>query len=136
MIYLLDTSVVIDLLRGKLVNVRERFRSARTDGATIAISSIALFELWYGVARSGRIRENTERLRFLLSGDIAVLPFEDEDAMIAGKLRAGLEAKGTPIGGYDLLIAAHALRIGATLVTGNVSEFARVPGLSLADWTK
>jgi tRNA(fMet)-specific endonuclease VapC len=94
-----------------------------------------LYELWYGVARSERRRENAERLRVFLSGNITVVPFEEEDAATAGELRATLEGAGTPIGPYDLLIAAQALRSGATLITANVSEFARVHGLDWQDWT-
>ena len=63
-----------------------------------------------------------------------MLPFEPEDAAHAGDIRAELEKAGTPIGHYDYLIAAQARRRGATLVTANVREFARVPGLLLADW--
>jgi tRNA(fMet)-specific endonuclease VapC len=87
------------------------------------------------VARSARRRENAERLRVFLSGGIAVDAFSEEDAMTAGELRATLEAAGTPIGPYDLLITAQALRSDATLVTANVSELARVPGLQWQDWT-
>jgi tRNA(fMet)-specific endonuclease VapC len=72
-----------------------------------------------------------ERLRHFLAGPIDVAPFGEEDAAVAGELRAALEAKGTPIGPYDLLIAAQSLRSGATLVTANTSEFARVKGLAL-----
>jgi tRNA(fMet)-specific endonuclease VapC len=115
--------------------VRERLRRAAADGASIVVSSIVLFELWYGVARSGRCEENAERLRVFLSGNIGVLPFGDGDASIAGDLRASLEANGTMIGPYDLLIAAQALRTGATLVTANTAEFARVPGLVWEDWS-
>lgn len=82
-----------------------------------------------------RRRENTERLRVFLSGSIAVLPFDDEDAVIAGDLRAALEADGRPIGPYELLIAAQALRTGSVLVTANVDEFARVQGLDWRDWS-
>jgi tRNA(fMet)-specific endonuclease VapC len=85
--------------------------------------------------RADRRRENAERLRVFLSGKIDVAPFAQEDAAIAGDLRATLEAAGTPIGPYDLLIAAQALRTGTTLVTANVSEFARVPGLLWQDRT-
>jgi tRNA(fMet)-specific endonuclease VapC len=134
-IYFLDTNVVIALIKGVLV-VRERLRRAIEERATVAISSLVFFELWYGAAKSERPRETTERLRLFLSADIAVVPFEEEDAATAGDLRASLGAKGTPIGPYDVLIAAHALRIGATLVTANVSELARVPGLTVEDWTK
>ena|SRR5258708_368876 len=135
MTYFLDTNVVIALLKNMPAAVREQFRRARAGGASIMISSIVLFELWYGIARSERRQENLERLRVFLSGDITVVPFEDDDAIKAGELRAELEAAGTPIGPYDLLIAAQALRSGATLVTANVSEFSRVRGLNWQDWT-
>ncbi len=75
-----------------------------------------------------------ERLRAFLSGNIGVLAFEAEDAGIAGDLRAQPEARGTPIGPYDLLIAAQAVRTGATLVTANAREFGRVRGLACQDW--
>ncbi len=94
-----------------------------------------LYELWYGVARSERRRENAQRLRIFLSGNIDLIPFDEEDAVAAGDLRAALEAAGKPIGPYDLVIGAQALRSGATLVTANVSEFARVRGLAWEDWT-
>jgi tRNA(fMet)-specific endonuclease VapC len=88
-----------------------------------------LHELWYGVARSARRRENAERLRTFLSGGIEVAGFDEDDARTAGDLRATLEAAGTLMGPYDLLIAAQALCTSATLVTVNLAEFARVPGL-------
>lgn len=132
---LLDTNAVIAVLRNQPARIRERLRRAVTEEAAITVSSIVLFELWYGVARSGRRQENAERLRTFLAGDIGILPFEESDAAIAGDLRAGLEASGAMIGPYDLLIAAQALRTGTTLVTANTSEFARVPGLSWEDWS-
>ncbi len=135
MSYLLDTNAVIALLKNQPVTFRRRLRRAVSKDAAVAVSSIVLFELWYGVARSGRRRENAERLRVFLSGGIDVSPFTQEDALTAGDLRATLDAGGTPIGPYDLLIAAQALRSGATLVTANVSEFARVPGLLWQNWT-
>jgi tRNA(fMet)-specific endonuclease VapC len=133
--YVLDTNVVIALLRNKPAIVRERFRRALSEDAIIIVSSVVLFELWYGVARSERRKENTERLQVFLAGDVRVQPFEEGDASIAGDLRATLEIGGTPIGPYDLLIASQALRAGATLVTANTSEFARVIGLVWQDWT-
>ena len=135
MSYLLDTNAVIALLKNQPATFRRRLRRAVSKDAAIAISSIVLFELWYGVARSDRRRENAERLLVFLSGGIEVAPFTQEDAATAGDLRAALEAAGTPIGPYDLLIAAQALRTGTTLVTANVSEFARVPRLLWQDWT-
>jgi tRNA(fMet)-specific endonuclease VapC len=133
--YLLDTNAVIALLRDHPSGVRGRMRRVTSQGASIAVSSLVLYELWYGVAKSQRRRDNAERLRIFLSGNLHVIPFDEEDAVAAGDLRAMLEAAGTPIGPYDLLIAAQGLRSGATLVTANVSEFARVPGLAWEDWT-
>jgi tRNA(fMet)-specific endonuclease VapC len=133
--YLLDTNAVIALLKSQPAGVRGRLRRAVSRGASIGVSSAVLYELWYGVARSERRRDNAERLRVFLSGNIDVVPFDEQDAVTAGDLRATLENAGTPIGPYDLLIAAQALRSGATLVTANISEFARVRGLAWQDWT-
>ena len=133
--YLLDTNAVIALLKDQPPNVRNRLRRLVRRGVSIAVSTIVLYELWYGVARSQRRRENAERLRVSLSGNIDVARFDEDDAVTAGDLRAALETAGTPIGPYDLLIAAQALRSSATLVTANVSEFARVRGLDWQDWT-
>jgi tRNA(fMet)-specific endonuclease VapC len=133
--YLLDTNAVIALLKDEPAIFRKRLRRAVSRGAAIAVSSIVLYELWYGVARSARRRENAERLRVFLSGGIEVSAFDEEDARTAGDLRATLEGVGTPIGPYDLLIAAQALRTGATLVTANVAEFTRVPDLQWQDWS-
>jgi tRNA(fMet)-specific endonuclease VapC len=133
--YLLDTNAVVALLRNRPAGVRERYREAQKSGDYLAVSSVVLFELWYGVENSGRVQENAERLRVLLSGDLDLLDFDDEDAQAAGRVRAALEKIGTPIGAYDLLIAGQALRRGLTVVTANTSEFTRVTGLSWEDWT-
>jgi tRNA(fMet)-specific endonuclease VapC len=87
------------------------------------------------VEKSGRVKENTERLRVLLSGDLDLLDFDDQDARAAGRVRSALEKTGTPIGAYDLLIAGQALRRGLTVVTANTSEFSRVAERSWEDWT-
>jgi len=133
--YLLDTNAVLALLRSKPASVRERYRQAEGSGDYLALSSVVLFELWYGVAKSSHVPENTERLKILLSGDLDLLDFDDEDARAAGQVRADLEKAGTPIGAYDLLIAGQALRRGLTVVTANTSEFSRVAGLGWEDWT-
>jgi tRNA(fMet)-specific endonuclease VapC len=133
--YLLDTNVVIALLGNRPPLVRTRFRQTVASGEAIALSSIVLFELWYGVARSQRRQENEERLRVFLSADIGVLPFDIEDAEISGDIRGALQRVGTPIGPYDLLIAGQAVRTGSTLITANAREFARVPGLDWQDWS-
>lgn len=134
MIYLLDTNAVVAILRDRPDSTRHRLRQAFDDGEEVAVSSVALFELWYGVARSERQQENADRLRTFLSGEIAIVAFEDQDAIIGGRLRRTLELVGMPIVPYDLLIAAHAIRLEATLVTANVSEFARIDGLLWEDW--
>lgn len=133
--YLLDTNAVVALLRNKPARVRERYRDAEASGDCLALSSVVLFELWYGVAKSSQVPENTERLRVLLSGDLDLVDFDDEDARTAGQVRAALEKNGTPIGAYDVLIAGQALRRGLTVVTANTTEFSRVTGLSWEDWT-
>jgi tRNA(fMet)-specific endonuclease VapC len=133
--YLLDTNAVAALLRNKPVEVRERYREAGAAGDYLALSSVVLFELWYGAAKSSQVQANNERLRVLLSGDLDLLDFDDEDARAAGHLRATLEKAGTPVGAYDLLIAGQALRRGLTVVTANTSEFSRVASLSWQDWT-
>lgn len=135
MTYLLDTNAVVALLKNQPAGVRNRLRDAKTEGAALAISSIVLFELWYGVARSKHHEQNAARLCLFLAGDIAVIEFGEGDAPVAGELRQALAAAGTPIGAYDLLIAAQALRTGAILVTANVAEFARVEGLAWQDWS-
>lgn len=134
--YLLDTNVVVALLRNKPAAVRERFRAADLAGDYLAVSSVVLFGLWYGVGKSTHVPENTERLRVFLSGDMDVLAFDDEDAKSAGRVRAALEKSGSTIGSYDLLIAGQALARGLTVVTANASEFARVQGLGWVDWTR
>jgi tRNA(fMet)-specific endonuclease VapC len=134
-IYLLDTNAVIALLKDHPPSVRQAFRRAMQDRIPIAVSSIVLFELWYGVAKSRQAAENSERLRIFLSGGLDIIFFDEEDAKAAGSIRASLEGKGTPIGPYDVLIAGQAVRHGARLVTANTNEFARVKGLDWEDWS-
>ena len=111
-------------------------QKATAAGGRILVSSIATFELWYGVGKSTKQEFNRKRLETFLAGPILVLPFEDADARVAGSVRAALEAIGKPIGAYGLLMAAQALRHQLTLVTANVSEFSRVKGLAWQDWAK
>ncbi len=133
--YLLDTNVCIALINGKPTDVRRRFEVALANGSSIATSSIAIFELRYGVAKSVKVEANHRRLEAFIAGPIDVLPFIVEDAGHAGVLRAKLEAKGKPIGAYDLLIASQALRLKYSLVTANAREFKRIPELLVEDWT-
>lgn len=134
--YLLDTNACIALINGNPASVRTRLEKTLATGAEISVSSVAVFELWYGVSKSSREEFNTKRLETFLAGPVVVLPFEDEDARIAGSVRAALEAAGKPIGAYDLLIAGQALARQLTLVTANVSEFSRVKGMVWQDWAK
>jgi tRNA(fMet)-specific endonuclease VapC len=130
----LDTNAVIAVLNERTSPVLTRIEEAITSGATLAISSIVLFELRYGAAKSARPERNAQRIADCLAGPIEVLPFESADAEEAGNIRAVLERAGTPIGPYDLLVAAQARRRDALLVTANEREFARVPRLKFEDW--
>ena len=136
MTYLLDTNACIALINGKPAAVRPRFHRVVQKGARVSVSTIVAFELWYGVAKSSQKEGNTNRLEIFLSGPLSLLPFDEEDAKVAGKVRAEIEAAGRPIGAYDLLIAGQALRHKMTLVTANTKEFRHVPGLAFEDWAK
>ena len=132
--YLLDTNACIALFNGNPPSVRAKFRKATDLGGQVFVSSIALFELWYGVAKSSRRDFNKKRLETFFAGPIHPLSFEDQDAETAGAIRADLESIGKPIGAYDLLIAGQAIRNKLTLITANLSEFARIKELAWADW--
>ena len=134
--YLLDTNACIALINRRSSAVRSRFQKAISGGARIYVSSVVTLELWYGVAKSVRQDLNTQRLEAFLAGPIISLPLEEQDARVAGSVRAALQASGTPIGAYDLLIAGQAMARQLVLVTANVSEFSRVKGLSWQDWAK
>jgi len=134
--YLLDTNACIALVGGRPPKVRDRFDLMLGKGRAVAVPSVAAFELWYGVEKSSRPGPNAERLRIFLERNVRIVDFDYEDARIAGTLRAGLESAGTPIGAYDYLIAGMALRHTLILVTANVREFARIPGLIWEDWTR
>ena len=134
--YLLDTNACIALINGTPPSVRAKFQKATQKGARVFVSSIAGFELWYGVAKSLRREFNRKRLEAFLAGPLHLFPFTDEDGEIAGAIRADLEAAGKPIGAYDVLMAGLAMRNKLTLVTANFSEFARIKGLTWTDWGK
>ena len=134
MTYLLDTNACIALINGQPEPVRRRFIRVSAAGDVIATSSVVLFELWYGIAKSQRPKMNAERVATFLSGPLDILDFTAEDAEHSGRVRAALEGLGKPIGAYDVLIAGQALRLKATLVTANSSEFGRVRGLRIQDW--
>jgi tRNA(fMet)-specific endonuclease VapC len=130
----LDTNAVIAVLNNKIPTFRMRIDAAIEAGRPLAISSIVLFELHYGAAKSTRPDRSAQRIADFLAGPIEVLPFDAEDAEEAGDIRAAPERVGTPIGPYDVLVAAQARRRDALLVTANSREFARVARLKIEDW--
>ncbi len=130
--YLLDTNICIYLIKQKPPKVLKHFKSHAV--GDIGISSITLAELRYGVSKSQHIERNRQAL------DEFILPLEIEDfdekaAAEYGTIRADLEKAGKPIGSMDMLIAAHALAFGATLVTNNTKEFKQIRSLKVVDWT-
>lgn len=136
MSYFLDTSTCVALLRPRASLVRMRAEQAIFSGERLLLSSIVIYELWYGVQKSERVAENIRKLQSLLSGSVEICPFYEDDARTAGEIRAQLELSGRGIGAYDTLIAGQCLNHNFTLVTANVSEFRRVKGLRWEDWTK
>lgn len=131
--YLLDTNMCIYALSGRYPQVQQRVD--RQASGRIAISAIVYGELQFGIARSSRREDALLRLD-TFTQIVAVLPLPVEAAEHYGEIRAVLAARGTPIGGNDLWIASHALAANVTLVTNNISEFERVPGLRLANWAE
>jgi tRNA(fMet)-specific endonuclease VapC len=130
----LDTNAVIAAVNQRKPSVRRRLEQVLVDRVTIGISTVVLYEMWYGIRKSMRPQANAEVLANFLALDVTLWPFEPEDAEEAGDIRAALERAGTPVGPYDILIAAQARRRSAVLITANEREFARVPGLKTEDW--
>jgi len=134
--YLLDTNACIAVINGKPASVRTRLQREFDAGARVLVSPIVAFELWYGVAKSARQQANAKLLATFFAGPLSMLAFDEEDAKVVGKLRAEIEAAGKPIGAYDLLIAAQAMRHELILVTANAREFGRINQLRWQDWAK
>lgn len=131
-VYHLDTSIVSHLLREPLGPVNERIRNVGL--SNIAISIIVAAELKFGAAK-----RNSKKLTAGIEDFLArtpVLPFEAPADDVYSELRTRLERAGTPIGGNDMLIAAHALALNATLVTDNEREFSRIEGLRVENWRR
>lgn len=128
--YMLDTNIISDLIRNPQGKAAKRIAKVGEDN--ICTSIIVAAELRYGCAKSGSDR----LLRVVedLLGEIDVLPLEIPADSEYGGIRAELEAAGRPIGGNDLLIAAHAYATGAIIVTANADEFKRVRGLKVENW--
>jgi tRNA(fMet)-specific endonuclease VapC len=127
---MLDTNIVSDLIRNPQGQVAEKLAAHGTSG--VCISIIVAAELRYGAAKKGSARLQSRVEGVLERMD--VLPFDRPCDDEYGRLRATLEAAGTPIGPTDMFIAAHALAIKAALITDNLRKFRRVPRLSVANW--
>jgi tRNA(fMet)-specific endonuclease VapC len=128
---MLDTNICIYILNKRPLHVIEKLE--QLFDTNIMLSSIVVAELQYGAEKSQTPVKNRLRLQEFLN-DFSLEPFSVESAIQAGIIRSKLEKLGTPIGDYDYLIAAHALELGATLVTNNIKEFRRVEGLKLENW--
>jgi tRNA(fMet)-specific endonuclease VapC len=129
--YMLDTNTCIYILNNRPAQVAQKFEEHKSN--RILLSSIVVTELRYGAEKSQTPEANRLRLEEFITGFL-LEPFSIEAGMQAGIIRSILEKQGTPIGHYDYLIAAHALEVGATLVTNNLKEFKRVKGLKLENW--
>jgi tRNA(fMet)-specific endonuclease VapC len=121
------------ILNGKFLTATERFlKCAKSD---VKIPSVVLYELYYGAEKSQQRERNLGKIRTFIS-ELEIVPFDEQAAECAGKIRANLERNGQVIGGNDMLIAAVALANNASLVTNNTREFERVSGLVIENWVQ
>ena len=130
--FLLDTNIVIYVIKQRPHPVLEIFN--RHHGR-MAISAVTLAELVHGAEKSSDVSQNTAVVEDFVSR-LAVLPYDDKAAWHYGNIRAALEKMGQPIGINDLHIAAHVRSNGLTLVSNNLREFEKVPGLLLENWAR
>jgi tRNA(fMet)-specific endonuclease VapC len=128
--YVLDTNTLIYYFKGQGQVTQNLIN---TPAESIIISTIVVFELQVGIAKSNSPTKRIQQLQQLLS-KVQQVDFDREMAISAATIRAQLEQQGTPIGPMDILIAGTAMSLQATLVTHNVREFARIPDLKIADW--
>jgi tRNA(fMet)-specific endonuclease VapC len=129
---MLDTDICIYIIKRRPPLVLDRFSAFPV--RDIGISSITLAELEYGATKSAQPRKNREALEEFVS-PLDVAGFDRDAAEAYGRIRTALEKKGLPIGAMDMLIAAHALSLSVSLVTNNETEFRRVSGLRVENWT-
>ena len=131
MTYLLDTNTCIYAINKRYTKLKQKLLTVLPDD--IAISTITVGELEYGAAKS-KWGDRTRQTLYAFLSNYTILPFDNADAICFGNLRATFALAGTPIGAYDVMIAAQGLTKGLTVVTNNTKEFSRVPGLDLEDW--
>ena len=131
MIYLLDTNICIYALNRRPPEVLEKLRSISR--SAVAVSVITVLELRQGAEKSQDPEKAHQKLDFFLSS-IRALPFDEDAALVAARIRAILERQGRPVGDLDSLIAAHALAQDLILVTNNLREFERIPDLRAETW--
>ena len=129
--FLIDSSTCVSILRNRLPRAVERVRASPVE--QLAISSISIAELYHGAAKSADSQREIRKIQNLLTL-IRPVDFGSDASVAYGFVRSVLEQKGQLIGPLDMLIAAHALAVSATLVTHNTREYRRVPGLTLEDW--
>jgi tRNA(fMet)-specific endonuclease VapC len=129
--YMLDTDICSYIIRERPVSVLEKFK--RIDTSNLCISAVTQAELLYGIAKSSSKKVNREIVDDFI-GRLVVLDWNSAAAEKYGELRADLESKGKTIGNMDMMIAAHALSIGATVVTNNIRHFSTVPRLKSINW--
>ena len=128
--YMLDTNIVIYTIKNRPEQVRKVFKQHENQ---MCISAVTKGELIYGTERSSQPERNLADIEGLIAR-LEVAPFEDHASEHFGQLRAELYRIGKPIGPYDMMIAGHARAMGLILVTNNMKEFARVPGLRVENW--
>ncbi len=130
--YLLDTNICIYAMNGRYPKLSDQLLQINPDD--ICVSSITVGELEYGAAKS-RWGDRTRQVMRAFLANYEILSFTEKDAIIFGQLRAQLAFSGTPIGAYDVMIAAQGVAGNHTVVTHNTKEFSRIPGIVLEDWT-
>lgn len=129
--FVLDTNICIRLLKGNSPQILKRIENI--PNRDIVIPAIVRFELYYGSYKSEKKDETLKKLNDFLNF-FDTIDIDNQVAEIAGIIRAELDKKGTPVGPYDLLIAASAIPERYTLVTHNTKEFSRIDGLVMEDW--
>ena len=129
--YMLDTNICIYLIKRQPREVIDKFQGIAP--GEIAISSVTVAEMMYGVAKSQYKDKNKSALESFLA-PLEIVDFDFKAAQHYGTVRAYLEKMGTPVGAYDLMIAAHALSLDLVLVTNNEREFQRIPDLIVENW--